>query len=74
MKMEVDVNEDEVVAASLQDTLEYIEDCILSFEYSEAQATWKHSWRIFDNDPEEDLKQLKKFRKALKKVISWYTV
>lgn len=70
----VDINEDEVVVASLNDTLGYVEDCIFSCEYPDDQSGWMRNLRIFSNDPEEDLKKLKKFRKALKKVISWYTV
>lgn len=61
----VEIDTAEVAVTSLQDTLEYIEECI---------ANNKHGvgTRVFDSDYEEDLKQLKKFRKALKKVISWY--
>ena len=72
--VEIDINEDEVVVASLEDTLAYVEDCIFSCEYPDHQSGWMRNLRIFSSDPVEDLKQLKKFRKALKKVLSWYTV
>lgn len=61
----VEIEEDEVVVASLTDTLGYIENSI--------EQSYCTNPQVFSCDPVEDLKQLKKFRKALKKVIDWYT-
>jgi hypothetical protein len=70
----VDINEDEVVVESLTDTLGYIEDSIRRHTSQEdGEGSFVRSVRIFCKDPVEDLEKLKKFRKALKKVISWYT-
>lgn len=70
----VEIEEDEVVAASLTDTLWYIEESIARYvDPSSIKGSLSCSAHIFSNDPEEDLKKLKKFRKALKKVIDWYS-
>lgn len=69
----VEIEEDEVVVASLTDTLEYIEACIFKHENPKGVVDFLGTAAIFSNDPEEDLKKLEKFRKALKKVIDWYT-
>lgn len=70
----VEIEEDEVVVASLTDTLEYVEVCIFNHENPKKVADASFTTPlIFSNDPEEDLKKLEKFRKALKKVLRWYT-
>ncbi len=62
-QMMVDIDEDEVVVTSLTDTLEYIESCLRTPETTS----------IFSFDQVEETRKLKKFRKALKKVLDWYT-
>lgn len=70
----VEIDEDPMVVDSLSETLGYIEDALLQHQYPDTErSSFYMTPSVFSSDPLEDIKKLKKFRKALKKVIDWYT-
>lgn len=69
--MKLEINDDmahEIIEENLKQSLSIIEGYLKDYKEVEPRFI-----AVFDLDPKRDVKKLKKMRRALKRVLTWYS-
>jgi len=67
MKLEIPLElQDEIVVTNIKESIDSLKEDL-------EKRKEGIGWAVFDNDPKEDVKKIKKMLKAMKKVHNWFS-